>query len=73
MEDTIADVADGNPFFLEEIVTMLQEEGAIVPDPDPEQLAGIAIPPTISALLAARIDRLEPRPGRSSNAPRSSA
>ena len=60
VEDTIADVADGNPFFLEEIVTMLQEEGAIVPDPDPEQLAGIAIPPTISALLAARIDRLEP-------------
>ncbi|HWL90275.1 MAG TPA: adenylate/guanylate cyclase domain-containing protein, partial [Actinomycetota bacterium] len=59
-EDTIADVADGNPFFLEEIVTMLQEEGAIAPDTTERDLSRIAIPPTISALLAARIDRLEP-------------
>jgi class 3 adenylate cyclase/tetratricopeptide (TPR) repeat protein len=59
-EDTIADVADGNPFFLEEIVTMLEEEGAITPDATPGDLSKIAIPPTISALLAARIDRLEP-------------
>jgi tetratricopeptide (TPR) repeat protein len=29
VEETIADVAAGNPFFLEEIVTMLQEEGTI--------------------------------------------
>ncbi|HEX6579449.1 MAG TPA: adenylate/guanylate cyclase domain-containing protein [Actinomycetota bacterium] len=59
-EDTIADVADGNPFFLEEIVTMLEEEGAITPDATPGDLSRIAIPPTISALLAARIDRLDP-------------
>ena len=58
-EDRIADVADGNPFFLEEIVTMLQEEGAIAPGAVPSDLSRIAIPPTISALLAARIDRLE--------------
>jgi tetratricopeptide (TPR) repeat protein len=59
VEDTIADVADGNPFFLEEIVLMLQEEGAITPQATPTDLSTIAIPPTISALLAARIDRLE--------------
>jgi class 3 adenylate cyclase/tetratricopeptide (TPR) repeat protein len=59
-EDTIADVADGNPFFLEEIVTMLEEEGAITPDATAGDLSKIAIPPTISALLAARIDRLDP-------------
>ena len=59
-EDTIADVADGNPFFLEEIVTMLQEEGAITADATPGDLSKIAIPPTIAALLAARIDRLDP-------------
>jgi class 3 adenylate cyclase/predicted ATPase len=64
VEDTIADVADGNPFFLEEIVTMLQEEGAIRPEADAGALADIAIPPTISALLAARIDRLEPEARR---------
>jgi class 3 adenylate cyclase/tetratricopeptide (TPR) repeat protein len=58
-EDTITDVAEGNPFFLEEIVTMLQEEGAIPPDATTGDLSRIAIPPTISALLAARIDRLE--------------
>ena len=58
-EDTITEVAEGNPFFLEEIVTMLQEEGAIAPDATERDLARIAIPPTISALLAARIDRLE--------------
>jgi class 3 adenylate cyclase/tetratricopeptide (TPR) repeat protein len=62
-EDTIADVADGNPFFLEEIVTMLQEEGAITRGTASADPSAIAIPPTISALLAARIDRLEP-PGR---------
>ena len=60
VEDTIADVADGNPFFLEEIVMMLEEEGAITSDATPDDLSQIAIPPTISALLAARIDRLDP-------------
>ncbi|MGH2680789.1 MAG: adenylate/guanylate cyclase domain-containing protein, partial [Actinomycetota bacterium] len=59
LEDTIADVADGNPFFLEEIVRMLEEEGAITPEATPGELSQIAIPPTISALLAARIDRLD--------------
>ena len=44
-EDTIAGVADGNPFFLEEIVTMLQEEGAVAPDATGRDLSGIAIPP----------------------------
>jgi class 3 adenylate cyclase len=59
VEDTIAAVADGNPFFLEEIVTMLQEEGAIGARVPAADLSRIAIPPTISALLAARIDRLD--------------
>ena len=66
VEDTIVGVADGNPFFLEEIVTMLQEEGAIAPDATERDLSRIAIPPTISALLAARIDPA--RPGRPAGA-----
>jgi class 3 adenylate cyclase/tetratricopeptide (TPR) repeat protein len=54
LDGRIAGAADGNPFFLEEIVTsLLEEESALRSDP-----ASIAIPPTISALLAARIDRL---------------
>ena len=39
---------------------MLEEEGAITSDATPDDLSQIAIPPTISALLAARIDRLDP-------------
>jgi class 3 adenylate cyclase/tetratricopeptide (TPR) repeat protein len=55
LDGRIAGAAEGNPFFLEEIVTSLLEEGsALRSDP-----ADIRIPPTISALLAARIDRLE--------------
>jgi tetratricopeptide (TPR) repeat protein len=54
LDGRIAGAADGNPFFLEEIVTSLLEEGSKLRS----GTADIAIPPTISALLAARIDRL---------------
>ena len=40
--------AEGNPFFLEEIVQMLVEQGG----------AEIPLPPTLQLVLAARIDRL---------------
>ena len=45
--DRLVATAGGNPFFLEEIVASLREDGA-----------RDAVPPTISALLGARIDRL---------------
>ncbi len=45
--------AEGNPFFLEQMVAMLDEPGDF----------GAGLPPTIQALLAARIDGL-PRPER---------
>src|SRR6059058_1965170 len=44
----IADAAEGNPLFLEQMVAMLADE---VPT---------EMPPTIHALLTARLDRLEP-------------
>jgi class 3 adenylate cyclase/tetratricopeptide (TPR) repeat protein len=54
----IAEAGDGNPLFVEEIVQMLRDDGAL------EERAGsgatIAVPPTIHALLAARLDRLAP-------------
>jgi DNA-binding SARP family transcriptional activator/Cdc6-like AAA superfamily ATPase len=46
----IADAAGGNPFFLEQMVAMHTVEG----------VSPTAIPPTIQAVLAARLDRLEP-------------
>jgi DNA-binding SARP family transcriptional activator len=53
-EDAVAgivQVAEGNPLFLEEMLSMLNEKG----------FAGgaISVPPTIQALLGARLDRLE--------------
>jgi class 3 adenylate cyclase/tetratricopeptide (TPR) repeat protein len=46
----IADAAEGNPLFVEQILALQAEE------PERE----VEVPPTIQALLAARIDRLEP-------------
>ena len=47
----IQEAAEGNPLFVEEMVALLQESGD----------ADVTIPPTIQALLAARLDQLDPR------------
>ncbi|WP_369258272.1 AAA family ATPase [Geodermatophilus amargosae] len=58
----IAAAAEGNPLFVEELVAMLVDDGVLVRDGDrwttTADLAATPIPPTISALLAARLDRL---------------
>jgi class 3 adenylate cyclase/tetratricopeptide (TPR) repeat protein len=56
----ILDVAEGNPLFVVEVISMLDDDGALVPGDGhpPPELATIAVPPTIQALLAARLDRL---------------
>jgi class 3 adenylate cyclase/tetratricopeptide (TPR) repeat protein len=48
----ITDAAEGNPLFVEQMLAMLTENGSPAAD--------LAIPPTIHALLAARLDRLHP-------------
>jgi DNA-binding SARP family transcriptional activator len=48
--DRIVDAAEGNPFFLEQLLALELEGG----------LAGGPLPETIQALLAARLDRLGP-------------
>jgi class 3 adenylate cyclase/tetratricopeptide (TPR) repeat protein len=48
----IGTAAEGNPLFVEQMLAMLTEEVEV--DSEPE------IPPTIQALLAARLDRLPP-------------
>ncbi|HEV2141534.1 MAG TPA: adenylate/guanylate cyclase domain-containing protein [Candidatus Dormibacteraeota bacterium] len=54
--------AEGNPFFVEEVIRMLIDSGAIVREGDRwianEGATRIAIPDTIHGLLLARIDRL---------------
>jgi len=52
----------GNPFFMEETVQVLLDEGALVRDGAAfritKSLRDLKIPPTVQAILAARIDRL---------------
>ncbi|HKO26991.1 MAG TPA: adenylate/guanylate cyclase domain-containing protein, partial [Solirubrobacteraceae bacterium] len=58
----ILETTDGNPLFLGELVRMLVDERALVRTGDGWEIAGgadtIDVPPTIQALLAARIERL---------------
>jgi len=58
----IVETAEGNPLFVEEILAMLLDDGAIRPDVvwRVDGAASIRVPPTIQALLEARLDRLEP-------------
>jgi hypothetical protein len=63
----IVATTEGNPLFVEELVAMLQDHGLLVSTGAAwtvtADLAKLAMPPTISALLAARLDRLA-RPER---------
>jgi class 3 adenylate cyclase/tetratricopeptide (TPR) repeat protein len=58
----IAAQTGGNPFFVEEVVRGLADSGALNGRPGAYELtdeaADVAIPPTVQAVLAARIDRL---------------
>jgi predicted ATPase/class 3 adenylate cyclase len=61
--DLIVNRAEGNPFFIEEIIKVLIEDGVIVVrEPEWElrknQLKSVRMPPHISGVLQARLDRL---------------
>ena len=60
----IADTAEGNPLFVEELVAMLVDDGVLRREEGgwraAEDLTTISVPPSISALVAARLDHLEP-------------
>jgi class 3 adenylate cyclase/tetratricopeptide (TPR) repeat protein len=61
--ERITRTAEGNPLFLEELLAMLVEEGRLRRHGDrwvADDLAAARTPPTIQALLAARLDRLAP-------------
>ncbi|HLI77439.1 MAG TPA: adenylate/guanylate cyclase domain-containing protein, partial [Acidobacteriaceae bacterium] len=50
MRERIRQAAEGNPLFVEEMLALIRESGG----------EAIAVPPTIQALLAARLDQLAP-------------
>ncbi len=59
----IVEKTEGNPFFMEETVQVLLDEGALVRNGTVKltrPLSELKIPPTVQGILAARIDRLQP-------------
>jgi class 3 adenylate cyclase/tetratricopeptide (TPR) repeat protein len=50
LRDRILQVAEGNPLFLEEMLALVRDSGG----------GEVEVPPTIQALLAARLDQLDP-------------
>ncbi len=64
LAELIAERADGNPFFAEEIVRDLAERGALRGTRGAYRLTGdvadVSVPATLQAAIAARVDRLSP-------------
>lgn len=64
LDEPIHERTGGNPFFIEEIVRELAESGYLVGASGSYRLAkpieGARVPVTVQAVLAARIDRLDP-------------
>jgi predicted ATPase len=65
LRDSLVASADGNPFYIEELVKMLIDDGAIqAAGPrwtiDAARLAAVQVPTTLMGVLQARIDNLPP-------------
>ena len=65
LRELITGGAEGNPFYMEELVKMLVDEGAIATDTEPwrldaSKLLETKLPPTLTGVLQARLDGLHP-------------
>ncbi len=65
LRDLIVEGAEGNPFYVEELIKMLIEDGVIVHGEEQwrvelERLAKVHVPPTLVGVLQARLDSLPP-------------
>jgi class 3 adenylate cyclase/tetratricopeptide (TPR) repeat protein len=67
LKSLLIERTEGNPFFMEESVRTLVETKALLGERGAHRLAlatDIQVPPTVQAILAARIDRLSPEDKR---------
>ena len=68
IRDLILDRAEGNPFFLEELLRSLLDAGVIILEEDrvvvARPLESVDVPETLQGVLMARIDRLAPEKKR---------
>ena len=65
LRDLLTSSAEGNPYFVEELVGMLIDDGVIVADAEHWRVVGdklltVHVPPTLAGVLQARIDGLPP-------------
>src|SRR5262249_22780231 len=62
LHDLLIQRSNGNPFFIEELVRILEETNAIVGERGARRVVGkldtLHVPPTVQGVIAARIDRL---------------
>ncbi|MGD2105519.1 MAG: adenylate/guanylate cyclase domain-containing protein, partial [Anaerolineae bacterium] len=61
--ELVVEVAEGSPFYVEELIKMLVEDGVITAGPETwaveaGRLVDIRVPPTLLGILQARLDRL---------------
>jgi len=61
--ELVVGAAEGNPFYVEETVQMLVDDGVLVPGEEAwalraERLADLRVPPTLAGVLQARLDGL---------------
>jgi predicted ATPase/class 3 adenylate cyclase len=65
LRDLLASSAEGNPYFVEELIGMLIDDGVIVTSSEPWRVVGdklldVRVPSTLAGVLQARIDSLPP-------------
>ena len=58
LAERVAEVSEGNPLFAEELLATLREDGRLEPGAAVADVGELPVPPTIHALIAARLERL---------------
>ncbi|HEX7313341.1 MAG TPA: protein kinase [Pyrinomonadaceae bacterium] len=65
LRELVVGAAEGNPFYVEELIKMLIDQRVIIPAAerwhvDASRLVEVRVPPTLTGVLQARLDRLTP-------------